>query len=84
VAGEGGFVLGGWNIAEGFVQAFLVVPGHPFGRRKFDVIDASPRVAAVNQFGLVGGVDDFGEGVVITIAARADRGCDPEFGERSV
>lgn len=63
------------------MQAFLVVPGHPFGSREFDVVDAPPRSAAVDQFGFIGGVDGFGEGVVITIAARPDRGGDPEFGQ---
>lgn len=63
------------------MQAFLVVPGHPFGGRQFDVVDASPWSAAVDQFGLVGGVDGFSEGVVITIAARSHRRCDAEFGQ---
>ena len=67
-----------WDVAEGFVQAFLVVPGHPFGGREFDV-DASPRLAAVDQFGLVGGVDCFSEGVVVTIAARPHLWGDPEL-----
>jgi len=63
------------------VQAFLVVPGHPFGGREFDVVDASPGLAAVDQLGFVGGVDRLGKGVVITVAARPDRGRYPEFGQ---
>jgi hypothetical protein len=38
----------------------------------------------VDQLGLVGGIDGFGEGVVITIAMRSHRGRDPEFASRSV
>ena len=63
------------------MQAFLVVPGHPFCGGQFDVVDAAPGSAAVDQLGLVGSVDRFGEGVVITIAARSDRRGDPKFGE---
>jgi hypothetical protein len=82
--GEGCLVLGGWNVAEGFVQAFLVVPGDPFGGRQFDVVDAPPGFTAVDQLGLVGGVDRLGEGVVITIAARPDRWAIPSAASRSV
>ena len=49
-------MLGGGLVAEGFVP-FLVVPGHPFGGGKFDVVDAAPRLAAADQLGLVGCVD---------------------------
>jgi hypothetical protein len=72
----------GVAVAEGFVQAFLVVPGHPFGRREFDVVDASPGLAPGDQLGLVRRVDRLGEGVVITIAPRPDRGRDPQFGQK--
>jgi hypothetical protein len=68
-------------VAEGFVQAFLVVPGHPFGGREFDVVDAPPGFTAVNQLDLVGGVDRLGEGVVVTIAMRPRRGSDPQFSQ---
>jgi len=63
------------------VQAFLVVPGHPFSSREFDVVDASPGLAPVYQLGFVGGIDRLGKGVVITIAARPDRWRNPEFGQ---
>lgn len=63
------------------MQAFLVVPEHPFGGGQLDVVDAPPRSTAVDQLGLVGGVDRLGEGVVITIAARADRWRDAELAE---
>src|SRR5215475_9633199 len=56
-------------------------PGHPFGGCQFDVVDAPPGLAGVDQLGLVGGVDRLGEGVVITIAARPDRWGDPELGQ---
>jgi hypothetical protein len=42
-------------------------PGHPFGGRQFDIVDAPPWFAAVDQLGLVGGVDRLGEGVVIAL-----------------
>jgi hypothetical protein len=71
----------GGTLAEGFVQAFLVVPGHQFGSGQLDVVDALPRFTAVNQLGLVGGVDRLGEGVVITLTARSDRRGDAEFGQ---
>lgn len=45
------------------MQAFLVVPEHPFGGGQFDVVDAAPRFTAVNQLGFVGGIDRLGDGV---------------------
>jgi hypothetical protein len=63
------------------VRAFLAVPGHPFGGCQLDVVDAPPRFATTDQFRLVGGVDRFGEGVVVAIATGPDRGSDPEFGQ---
>jgi hypothetical protein len=32
--------LGRWNVAERLVEAFVVVPGDPFERRKLDVLDS--------------------------------------------
>lgn len=62
------------------MQAFLVA----FGGRQFDVVDAAPRFTAVDQLGLIGGVDRFGEGVVIANATRPDRGAIPSSASRSV
>jgi hypothetical protein len=46
---------------------------------QFDVVDAAPRFAAVDQFGFGGVVDGLGERCR-NHAARADRRGDPELG----
>lgn len=56
------------DAAEGFLQAFLVVPGQPSGRRQFYLGDGAPWFTAVNRLGPVDGSDGLGEGVVVTIA----------------
>ena len=54
-----------------YVQAFLVVPGHPFGGRQFDVVDASPGLAAGDhQRSLVSGMDRLGESVDAPISVK--------------
>ena len=56
-SGEGGLVLGWWDVAEGFMQAFLVVRGHPLRGCQLDVGDAAPGLTAVDHLALVSGVD---------------------------
>jgi hypothetical protein len=74
----------GRNVAEGFVQAFLVVPGHPFRGREFEVVGALPRLATIDQL-VVGGVDSSARGVVVTISPRDPTdGAIPNSASRSV
>lgn len=44
--GQGGLVFGWGEVAEGFVQAFLVVPGHPLSGCQLDLVDAAPGPAS--------------------------------------
>ena len=45
-------VLGRWDVAEGFMQAFLAVPGHPLRGCQFDIGDAAPGLTAVDHLAL--------------------------------
>jgi len=53
------------------------------GGGQFDVVDTAPGCGAVDQLGLVGGIDGFGEGIVITIATPTE-GVIPSAASRSV
>ena len=59
----------------------MIEPVHPLQRRKFERFFGLPRGPAVNQFSLVKTIDGFRQGIVITVAATADRGFDPSFGQ---
>lgn len=76
---KGGLVLG---LDSGSLGLRAGIPGctsQPFGGCQFDVVDAPPGSAAVDQLGLGGDVDR--EGVVITVATRPDRRGDPELSQ---
>jgi hypothetical protein len=47
------FGLGEWNVADGFEQAPVVEPVHPFQGGELDGLQAAPWPAAADYFGLV-------------------------------
>ena len=59
----------------------MVEPIDPVERGEFDRIDRAPRSTSVDDLGLVETDDRLGLGVVIRVAAAADRGLDPGVGE---
>lgn len=44
----------GWEVVEGGVQAFGVVPADPLDDHSFDLVSAAPRVVALDRFGFEG------------------------------
>src|SRR5512139_939351 len=60
----GGFVFGWWHVADGRVEAAVVVPADPFDDGVFGLVAGSPGLA-VDQFGFEGAVECFGHGVVV-------------------
>ena len=75
------FGFGGWNVADGFKQAPVVEPVHPFQGGELDGFQSAPWSAAPDHLGLVEAVDRLGQGVVIGIADAADRRFDASVGE---
>lgn len=63
-----GFVLGGWDVAEGLVDAVVVVPTDPGGESQFDLGAGEPGLA-VDQLLLEGGVDGLGQRVIVRVPA---------------
>jgi len=59
--------LDGWDVAAVLEQPAVVEPVDPLGGRVLDVIDGLPRLAWLDQFGLVQAVDRLGESVVIRL-----------------
>ena len=57
------FGLGRWNVADGFEQAPVVEPVHPFQGGELDGLQAAPWPAAADHFGLVEVIDRLGQGV---------------------
>ena len=73
--------LGGWDVAEFAVQAAVVEPVDPGERRQFDVVGVAPGALAADEFGLVEPVHRLGEGVVVAVTDRPDRGQSVDLGE---
>ena len=65
--------FGGRDVADGFQQAMVVEPGHPFERCQFNSFHRFPRSAAVYQFCLVEAVDGFRQCVVVAVTATSYR-----------
>ena len=59
----------------------MVEPVDVFERGVLHVVEAPPWAAMANQLGLVQPVERLGEGVVVAVAARADRGHDAGLGQ---
>lgn len=70
---EGGFVLDRWHVLTGTVDAPVVVPVHPFGRRKLDVVELASESFTVDELGLVESVDGFRERVKTYSLLSRDR-----------
>jgi len=77
------FVLGRRYGTEVAVEALGVVPVHPRQGGEFDVVDGAPgtRGGAADQLGLVEADHGLGQGVVVGIPDRADRGHRAQLGE---
>lgn len=69
------------DIADRPHQAAVIEPVDPFQRRELDGFEAPPRLAPMDDLGLVKPVDGLGEGVVIAVANAADRGFDSGFSQ---
>jgi hypothetical protein len=64
---------------DGFEQAAVVEPIHPFERGEFDGLEIAPGAGASDDLGFEETVDRLGESVVVTIPDAADRGLDARF-----
>ena len=59
----------------------LVEPIHPLERRKLHGFIMPPRTTATDELGLIQPDDRLGQGILVRIAAAADRGINARFGE---
>ena len=71
---ECGFELGRRDMADRFQEPAMVEPVDPLQGGVFDLVDALPRAAPADQFGLVQPDDGLGQRVVVAVAAGAHRG----------
>jgi hypothetical protein len=76
-----GLELCRWDIADGLQETAVVEPVDPFQGGVLDLVDALPGAAPADQLGLVQADDRLGQGVVVGVAAGADRGDRPSLGE---
>ena len=75
------FVLDWRDHSDRGVQASVVEPVDVFGDGELEVLDRFPRAAVADELGFEERVECLGEGVVVTVAAGADRGDCAGFGE---
>jgi len=68
-------------VADGGMQALMVEPGDPFQRFQFEGFAGFPGRTAADEFGLVQPIDGLGHGIIVAVAAAADRGLDARFGQ---
>src|SRR6188474_2295303 len=61
------------DIADGFKQAVVVEPRHPFKRSQFDGLHRFPRGTAMDQLSLVEAIDSFRQCVVVAVAPTSYR-----------
>src|SRR5450756_330740 len=69
------------HVTVGLEQPAMVEPVEPLQRGVLDVVDALPGAAPTNQLRLVEADDGLGEGVIVAVAARADRDVHAGLGE---
>ncbi len=69
------------DVADGAMQAGVVVPVDPFQGFPFDLTNGLPGSEGLDELGLEQADDAFGEGVVIGIPDAPDRGVDAGLGE---
>jgi hypothetical protein len=77
----GGLELGRRDIADRLQEPTVVAPVDPLQGGVLDLVKALPGAAAADQFGLVQPDDRLGQGIVIAVAAGADRGDRPGLGQ---
>src|ERR1700736_5151242 len=65
--------LGRRQIVDGAVEPTLAPPVHPFGGGQLDLLEGPPGAAPADELGLVETHHRLGQGVVVAVAARADR-----------
>lgn len=70
LAVEVGFGLGGRDMPDGFEQAAVVEPVHPFERGELDGLEVAPRAGASDHLGLEETVDGLGEGVEAPMSVK--------------
>jgi hypothetical protein len=75
------FVFRGCEVVAGAVEASVVVPVDPFQGGEFDVVEAFPGSAVVDQFGFEQADLGFGQRVVQSVTDRADAGRDAGVGQ---
>jgi hypothetical protein len=80
----GGLELCRWDVADRFQEPAVVEPVDPLQGGVLDLLEALPGAAAADQLGLVQPNDRLGQGVVVAVAAGADRGDAPASASRSV
>lgn len=69
------------EIAQRFQQPMMVEPPAPVERRALDIVEAAPWAAAMNGLGLEQTDHGFREGMVVGVAAAANRSLDAGFRE---
>lgn len=62
----------GWEVVEGEVQAFGVVPADPLDDCPFDLVSVRPGAVVLDQYGFEGAVEGLGHRVVVTVGDGAD------------
>src|SRR5690625_640099 len=73
--------LDGRDHADLAVEPSVIEPVDVLRGRDLEVVDVLPGPAVADQFGLVERVECLGQGIVVRIAGRADRGHSPSFSE---
>jgi hypothetical protein len=68
-----GLGLFGWEVVEGGVQAFGVVPADPPDDGTFDLVSVSPGPSVLDRLGFEGAVEGLGHRVVVTVGDGTDR-----------
>ena len=74
-------VLSWRQVAIGAVKAALVPPIDPRRGRQLDLFERAPRSAAADELGLVEADHGLGQGIVVRVAAGADRADGARLGE---
>jgi hypothetical protein len=77
----GGLKLRRWDVADGLQEPPVVEPVDPLQGGVLDLVEALPGAAPADQLGLVQPDDGLGEGVVVGVAAGANRGDRAGLGE---
>ena len=74
-------MLGRWDQSDLPLQASVVEPVDVLRDGNLEVVDVLPGALVADQLGLEQRVERFGQGIVIAVAGRADRGDGAGLGE---